>query len=230
MPCSTTANGLTNMSHGGQEPSFRFDFSYMATSLSNINAPRLPLPTIQRATPNKGAPSQTPTPNRAAFFPLSTSLPHANATASSGSSSTTDSLSELTSHSSRDSLPAALVRRGDSTPQKQARSYRRNKPSRSNARWSRGGAGSSDDTGSDRKPPTSPLNSNAPSFQPAYTQRQPHLASNNPAVIHGHLMATTFGSPSGDSRRGVTSPRPKGRGMHPVMRSHVTFLIRLCRS
>jgi hypothetical protein len=26
-------------------------------------------------------------------------------------------------------------------------------------------------------------------------------------------MATTFGGPSGDSRRGVVSPRPKGRGM-----------------
>lgn len=123
---------------------------------------------------NKGAPSQTTPQSQAAFIPLSTD-------ASSGTS-TTESLSELTSHSS-------LAGRGETTPQNRAQNYRRSKPGKSNARWSRGG-GSSESQPSCKSPSLLP--------------RQPPPPSN--------LMATTFGSPSGDSRRGVVSPRPKGRG------------------
>lgn len=178
------------------------------------------LPTIQPATPNKGAPSQTSAPA------------HANVTASSGSS-TTDSRSELTSHSSRDSLPAAQAGRGDTTPQRQTRNNRHNKPGKPSNRWSRGRA-SSDDTGSDRKPPESlPTRAaldETPSPQPTHRQRQPHLASRNPTVIQERLMATAFGSPSGDSRRGVASPRPKGRGTKIPFQRDIASLIRQCRS
>jgi PAB-dependent poly(A)-specific ribonuclease subunit 3 len=177
------------------------------------------LPTIQPTSPDKGAISQTTPANRSAFYAVAPAHTHASVIASSGSSSTTtESLSELTSHSSRDSLAITHVSGGDTTPQKQARSNRR-KSSKSNARWSRGG-GSSDDTRPDRTPPTSQpsdaaLNA-AQSPTPTYKQRQPHTANRNPAAKQGRLMATTFGSPSGDSRRGVASPRPKGRGMKSI--------------
>lgn len=206
MPCPlycTSASHLASMSgHGG--PRLQ-DYQYLHKSLSNTRPgpshqdDGARLPTIQPATPNKGAPSQT------------TTSTHANVTASSGSS-TTESLSGLTSHSSRDSLPAAQARRLDTTPPKQARNHRFNKDSKPKTRWSRGRA-SSDDTGSQTSSP-----------QPTHRQRQPHhhLASRNPAVVQGRLMATTFGSPSGDSRRGVASPRPKGRGMELSFQHHVT--------
>lgn len=169
------------------------------------------LPTIQPTSPNKGATTAT------------TAHTHASITASSGSS-TTDSLSELTSHSSWDSLPVAQLPSGTITPQKQARSNRRSKSGKPNAKWSRGG-GSSDDTRPDRTPPTSQpaeaaLNA-AQSPTPTHKQRQPHSTSRNPAVKQERLMATTFGSPSGDSRRGVASPRPKGRGMRLMQREVV---------
>jgi PAB-dependent poly(A)-specific ribonuclease subunit 3 len=215
------------MSCGGhghsREHTDAYNFSPMRKSLSNALAgtpcwnkePQL-LPTIQPTSPNKGAPSHTPTANRPAFFPLPTVYTHANAAASSGSS-TTESLSGLTSHSSRDSLPVVHAHGVDSSPQKQVRNSRRNKSSKSNTRWSRGGT-SLDDTGSDRKPPTSqPAETTAPnaaqSPQRTYKQYPSHTPTRNPAGNQGRLMATTFGSPSGDSRRGVSSPRPKGRGM-----------------
>jgi PAB-dependent poly(A)-specific ribonuclease subunit 3 len=192
----------------------------MRRSLSNAPAETRPhaskappLPTIEFAPPNKGAPPSSHAHTTVALLPAAPT--HANATASSGSSAT-ESLSELTSHSSRDSLPTAPSRGADTTPQKHARSNRRTQPSKSAARWSRGGT-FSDDTGSDRKPPTSqPLEPDSPPRP--YQHRRPHLATNNPAVIQGKLMATTFGSPSGDSRRGVASPRPKGRGMQLLSR------------
>lgn len=174
------------------------------------------LPIIQPTTPDQGAPSHAATPSRPTFFPLPKGHTHATAIASSGSS-TAESISELTSSSSRDSLPATQARGTDWTPQKQGRNNRRNKSTRPNARWSRGG-GSSDDPGSDRKPPTSQPSEPAPkaiqSPQTAAKQRQqPPIASTNPPTSQTRLMATTFGGSSGDSRRGVVSPRPKGRGM-----------------
>jgi PAB-dependent poly(A)-specific ribonuclease subunit 3 len=202
------------MSCGGSgtlpAPFALYRFSPMRRSLSNAPAETRPhankeptLPTIEPAPPNKGAPSSS----HAATSPLPAAHTHANAIASSGSS-TTESLPELTSQSSRDSLPTAPRRGADTTPQKHARSNKRTQSSKSAARWSRGGT-SSDDTGSDRKPPTS-----LPDSPPRpYQHRRPHLATHNLAAIQGRLMATTFGSPSGDSRRGVASPRPKGRGM-----------------
>jgi PAB-dependent poly(A)-specific ribonuclease subunit 3 len=206
--------------------SMPYSVSSVTYSLSNTHseAPHQDkgarLPTIQPTSPDKGAISQTTSANRSAFYSIAPAHTHASVIASSGSSTTTasESLSELTSHSSRDSLPITHTAGGDTTPQKQARSNRR-KSSKSNARWSRGG-GSSDDTRPDRTPPTSQpsdaaLNA-AQSPTPTSKQRQPHTANKNPAVKQGRLMATTFGSPSGDSRRGVASPRPKGRGMEWV--------------
>jgi PAB-dependent poly(A)-specific ribonuclease subunit 3 len=175
------------------------------------------LPTIQPASPpNKGAPHASTTPNRPAFFSLAKVHPHATVIASSGSS-TTESLSELTSSSSRDSLPNPPGRIVPTTPQKQARTNRRKHSNKSTGRWSRGG-GSSDDTGSDRKPPTSqpvePVQSAARSPPTASkTRQQPSTATTHASTSQTRFMATTFGGPSGDSRRGVVSPRPKGRGM-----------------
>lgn len=151
------------------------------------------LPTIQPAPPNKGAPSHPAAPSRIASAPVpkAKGYPHASATASS-SSSTTDTISELTSSSSRDSLPAAHAPGSThTTPQKQTRNYRRTKSNKSaNSKWS------------DAAP------------QPKYPQNaaltQPN-GTTHPA--QARLMATAFGGPSGDSRRGVSSPRPKGRGM-----------------
>lgn len=207
-----------------EELSCLYAFSSMRTLPSNVHIETpyqnkgSTLPTIQPTSPNKGATSHTSTANRPALSPIAPAHTHANVTASSGSS-TTESLSELTSQSSLDSIPIAYTRGGDITPQKQARSNRRSKSAKSNARWSKGG-GSLDETALDRTPPTSQpseaaLNA-AQSPTPVSKQRQPHSASRNPAVKQGRLMATTFGSPSGDSRRGVASPRPKGRGMKPL--------------
>ena len=226
-PCHfAIANIPPTMSSGGpghfQEPSALYSFSPLEDSLSNALAGSIHqkgnrLPTIQPASPpNKGAPHSATTPNRAALFPIARGHPHATAIASSGSS-TTESLSELTSSSSRDSLPTPPGRNGPTTPQKQARNNRRKPSNKSSGRWSRGG-GSSDDTGSDRKPPTSqpaePAQSAAQSPQSASKTRQrPYIATNNASTTQTRFMATAFGGPSGDSRRGVVSPRPKGRGM-----------------
>jgi PAB-dependent poly(A)-specific ribonuclease subunit 3 len=175
------------------------------------------LPTIQPTSPNKGATSHTPTANRPTLSPIAPAHTHAHVTASSGSS-TTESLSELTSQSSLDSIAIAHTHGVDITPQKQPRSNRRSKSGKTTARWSKGG--SLDESASDRTPPTSQpseaaLNA-AQSPTPVSKPRQPHSANKNPVVKQGRLMATTFGSPSGDSRRGVASPRPKGRGMKTV--------------
>jgi hypothetical protein len=216
------------MSPGGpghiQEPSASalYDLSPLMGSLSNVLAgtshqPGNRLPIIQPASPpNKGAPHASPTSSRPAFFPIARAHPHATAIASSGSS-TTESISELTSSSSRDSLPTPPGRNGPTTPQKPARSNRRKHSNKSTGRWSRGG-GSSDDTGSDRKPPTSqPVESAQSAARSPQTaskiRQQPSLATNSGSTSQTRFMATTFGGPSGDSRRGVVSPRPKGRGM-----------------
>jgi PAB-dependent poly(A)-specific ribonuclease subunit 3 len=213
------------MPYGGPESSqlltALYDFSPLQPSLSNV----LPetyyphtgrrLPTIQTASPNKGVPSPTSTQSRPALFPLAKGYTHANITASS-SSSTTESISELTSSSSRDSLPATHPRSGDITSPGQARNYKRGKPGRPGSRWTKGG-GSSEDTGSERKRPTAQPSRAARTVsehaQPNSRPHQPYIATQEAASSQGQLMATTFGSPSGDSRRGVASPRPKGRGM-----------------
>lgn len=172
------------------------------------------LPTIQPASPNKGASSQTSkvsATNRPVVTILSRSKPHANIIASSNSS-TTETTSESTSSSSRDSLPVAQIRSAPTTPQKEPRNDKRNKSSKSNARWN-SRRGSSDDTGSNRKPfPSQPSDASPNPVRTPQRQRQPQSANKNPPAKQGQLMATAFGSPSGDSRRGVASPRPKGRG------------------
>lgn len=217
-----------------EEPSARCNPSPYMGSLSNVPPGPLlepfgpQLPTIQPAPPNKGAPTLPPAPSTGPkYVILQKPQAHANPRASSASSAA-DTSSDLTSSSSRDAAPAAAAqtRAGETTPQKQARNNRRNKPTtRPNAKWHRGG--SSDDTGSDRKPSTSQpsksAQSSAQSPQPTAKQRQPSIATNNTSPAQARLMATTFGGPSGDSRRGVVSPRPKGRGMNvPARRgSHV---------
>jgi len=133
---------------------------------------------------------------------------------------------ELTSSSSsRDSLPAlgpaADVRRGDTTPQKQGKTSRRAKSHKPN-KWSKSGAGSSDSTGSERKPQqphaskySSPSSASSPQSTRSLNRNQSHAqqAAALAAAHQGRLMATAFGGPASDSRRGVGSPRPKGRGM-----------------
>ena len=193
------------------------------------------LPTIQPASPNKGAPHASTTPSRSAYFAIAKGHPHANAIASSASS-TTESLSELTPSSSRDSLPHPQGRNGPTTPQKQSRNSRRKTPTKSTGRWSRGG-GSSDDTAADRKPPTSHPAEHAQSTTrspqtASKTRHQPPIATTHTPTHQTRFMATAFGAPSGDSRQGVVSPRPKTRGM---TRPHVytpilARLTRPCRS
>ena len=149
------------------------------------------LPNIQPAPPNKGAPSHPATPSRTTSFPKLKGHPYANATTSS-SSSTTDTISELTSSSSRDSLPAAHAPGSSSstTPQKQTRNYRRTKSNKSAVKWS------------------------DPASQSKTSQNAVHILPKGITTqAQARLMATAFGGPSGDSRRGVSSPRPKGRGM-----------------
>ncbi|KNG45647.1 pab-dependent poly -specific ribonuclease subunit pan3 [Stemphylium lycopersici] len=235
------ANIPPAMSSGGpghfQEPPALYSFSPLEDSLSNALAGSIHqkgsrLPTIQPASPpNKGAPPSATAPSRAALFPIARGQPHATAVASSASSAT-ESLSELTtllssSSSSRDSLPTPPGRNGPTTPQKQARNNRRKQSNKSSGRWSRG-AGSSDDTGSDRKPPTSqpaePAQSAAQSPQSASKTRQrPYIATNKAPTTHTRFMATAFGAPSGDSRRGVVSPRPKGREAKNTLCRNVTI-------
>ncbi|EUC41013.1 hypothetical protein COCMIDRAFT_107319 [Bipolaris oryzae ATCC 44560] len=224
------------MSAGGpgdfREPSALYSFTSLMDSLSNglagsIHQKGSRLPTIQPASPpTKGAPHSSTSPNQPAYFPIPRGHPHATVIASSGSS-TTESFSEVTSSSSRDSLPNPQGRNAPTTPQKQARSNRRKQSNKSGGRWSRGG-GSSDDTGSDRKPPTSqpaePTHSAASSPQSASkTRQQPYIATNNPSPSQTRFMATAFGGPSGDSRRGVVSPRPKGREAKNTLCRNVTI-------
>jgi hypothetical protein len=133
--------------------------------------------------------------------------------------STISSSSELTSPSG-DSLPSresgAHTRQQNPTS-KQPRNQRR--PKKTPARWSRNTA-SSDDTGSDGKASLSSsskqYNHNAASSSqassPLRQRPPPNLATHNAAGFKGRLMAANFGANSGDARRGVSSPRPKGRG------------------
>jgi hypothetical protein len=229
------------MSPGGaghfREPPavYEYDYAPRMDSLSNVlagtstphhhhNSHGARLPTIQPAPPNKGAPHASPPPplpSRPPFFPAARGHAHAAAIASAGSS-TTESQSDLTSSSSRDSLPNPHGRPGPpTTPQKPARNNRRKQSNKANPRWSRGRA-SSDDTGSDRKPPTSQPSEPTVTSSP---HAQPSIATNPAPTSQPRSMATAFGGPSGDSRRGVVSPRPKGRGMM----HHTHVVIPSCR-
>jgi hypothetical protein len=135
--------------------------------------------------------------------------PHASAIAGSEASSTS-SQSKLTtsSLSSRDSLPSqsplAVDVHRQTTPQKHAKKPKRTKGQKSN-KWNRGGGASPIGTSTaNRSPQSSRLQ-----HQNSHTL----IASSNAAAHQGRLMAATSGGPlPGDSRRGVLSPRPKGRG------------------
>ncbi|KAF3034759.1 PAB-dependent poly(A)-specific ribonuclease subunit 3 [Didymella keratinophila] len=214
-----TISHVLEMRDSGEAPEKGDPFGFMALDLASMNekedevaigignvspSPRATLPTIQPAPPDKGAPHLAPSSSPSASL-RPKGYTHASATASS-SSSTTDTISELTSSSSRDSLPAAHARGGASTantattPQKQTRSYRRTKSSKAAAKWS-------DAAPQPKNPPT------AAHTSPSGTQ--------HPA--QARFMATAFGGPSGDSRRGVSSPRPKGREAKNTFCRNVTI-------
>ncbi|UPX16658.1 PAB-dependent poly(A)-specific ribonuclease subunit 3 [Ascochyta rabiei] len=198
------------------------------------------LPTIQPAPPNKGAPSHPAAPSRPRGHA------HASATTSS-SSSTTDTISELTSSSSpsssssssssRDSLPPALAP-GTTTaaaPQKHARNARRAKPtksSRSAARWSDAAPQPKTLLQNAAPQPRTLPNAVHPSLIAAANVHAANVhanvhASANTSALHAHaqarLMATAFGGPSGDARRAVSSPRPKGREAKNTFCRNVTI-------
>ncbi|KAF2660112.1 hypothetical protein K491DRAFT_688714 [Lophiostoma macrostomum CBS 122681] len=154
--------------------------------------------------------------------PLPNSYTHASVTRSSEVSANYSN-SELTS-SSGGSLPthksAAAGRPSSSAHKQQSKNHRRPKPQNHHPRWSNTTL-SSDDTGSDSRRSLS-SSSRTSSYnathrphpnwiaqrQHSYTNRIPSKTTGN----CGPLMAANFGAPSGDSRRGVSSPRPKGRG------------------
>jgi PAB-dependent poly(A)-specific ribonuclease subunit 3 len=174
------------------------------------------------ASENKDTARPAPTTFPAAPTPLPALYTHARVIVGS-EASTTDSQSELTSPSG-ESLPAHEGADARRSGYKQARNSRRpksHKPqSQQQSRWSKGT--SSDDTGSDRKTSqVTPTRSNIykaaqPSQSSSPSQRQrsyPSLASNQQPGLDRRLMAANFGGPTGDARRGVSSPRPKGRGM-----------------
>ncbi|KAL5373624.1 PAB-dependent poly(A)-specific ribonuclease subunit 3 [Paraphaeosphaeria sporulosa] len=187
-------------------------------------------------------PSSTPPPTKAATAaadlprPSSPSPPahrqQPHASASTGSDTTTSAeLSELTSSSSsRDSIPtldpAAELRRRETTPQKPGKNPRRAKTHKTN-KWTSNGAGSSDSTGSERKTSvpqvsrhTAQSAASSPQSARSLQRQQSHTHA---AVQQGRAMATTYGGPAGDSRRGVASPRPKGREAKNTFCRNVTI-------
>jgi hypothetical protein len=173
--------------------------------------------------------------NKAAVRPASTALPstpsplpelstHASALTSSAAIAIAPSLA-LTSSSSS-SVDSVLAHKSaadarNSSPDRPPKNPRRPRSQKPNVRWSRGGT-SSDEIGSDRRVSHS-SSSRTSSYDAALSSRalppsqrprpQPTNAPNKAAGDKGRLMAATSGGPSGDSRRGLTSPRPKGRGM-----------------
>ncbi|KAJ4360355.1 PAB-dependent poly(A)-specific ribonuclease subunit 3 [Didymosphaeria variabile] len=196
------------------------------THRSHVRAHSSPKPFANKADVLGADPLPRPSP------PLAQQQqPHASASA--GSDTTTSApLSELTSSSSsRDSIPtldpAAELRRGETTPQKQGKNTRRAKTHNKTNKWTRNGAGSSDSTGSERKTsvPQAPRhNSQSAASSPQSTRSLQRQQSHTHAALHqGRSMATTYGGPAGDSRRGVASPRPKGREAKNTFCRNVTI-------
>ncbi|XPS75540.1 PAB-dependent poly(A)-specific ribonuclease subunit 3 [Ascochyta lentis] len=208
------------------------------------------LPTIQPAPPDKGAPSHPPAPSRTAPSPRPKAHAHASV-APSSSSSTTDTVCELTSSSSsssssRDSLPPAHAPGTTAAPQKPTRNARRSKPtkstkppraSKSAARWSDAALQNAAHfslplLSSSLSSPLS-LSSLSPSPSPSHSHPHPHphphspsaFASPSTSTLHAQarFMATAFGGPSGDARRAVSSPRPKGREAKNTFCRNVTI-------
>ena len=97
-------------------------------------------------------------------------------------------------------------------PPKHARNYRRTKSSKAAAnRWSEAAApqASTPQTQTQTQTPSAPAAADEP------------LGTAPPAPAR--LMAAAFGGPSGDSRRGVSSPRPKGREAKNTFCRNVTI-------
>ncbi|KAF2466335.1 uncharacterized protein BDR25DRAFT_237318 [Lindgomyces ingoldianus] len=182
---------------------------------------------------NKAAPSPAAAHLPTTPSPRILSLTHATATVDS-ETSTRNSTSELTS-SSEERPPAheTPAERSHSTAfQKQARRKQRWKNAQEgNRRWSRSGP-SSDDTGPDRKTSLSgssrasssaPAHSPQPSWTAQTTHSLPSTAPTSGPAFKQRFMATSFGGPTGDSRRGVSSPRPKGREAKNTFCRNVTI-------
>lgn len=196
------------------------------TSLVNPSSDVL-LGTDRRTKYRKKPSVQAVNKNKAQARPATTAFPttpsplpylHTHASVIVGSAaSTVYSSSELTSTSSGDLLPpsasAAKVRHSGSSHKQSSKNSRRTKSHDTHSRWTRNGT-SSDDTGSDRKVSLS-SSSRTSSYIPTNWPEagSPSLATHNAAGYNRRLMAANFGGASGDSRRGVSSPRPKGRGM-----------------
>ncbi|KAF2259909.1 hypothetical protein CC78DRAFT_536747 [Lojkania enalia] len=194
-------------------------------------------PAPARAYPSQPPPqSQPQPPSSPPLSPTPALVPHAPVILDSGSS-TPNSHAELTSsggESLRAHETAAASARPSTTTttqRKQARSSRRTKPQKSGARWSKNGV-SSDDTGSDHKASLSQSSSSSPHKVPPSPKtsrpaNRPHLhpsfAPTDAAAQKGRYMAASFGGASGDSRRGVSSPRPKGREAKNTFCRNVTI-------
>lgn len=125
-----------------------------------------------------------------------------------------------------DSVPAnesALDAHESPTPPKQPKNFARSKHKKKEVKWTKERV-ASDNTGSDCRvsvPGSSGASSSnsgstsSTSHTSSPSQRQPKppkTESNAEGKQKARLMAANFAGATGDSRRGVSSPRPKGRG------------------
>jgi PAB-dependent poly(A)-specific ribonuclease subunit 3 len=106
------------------------------------------------------------------------------------------------------------------TPPKQPKTFNRPKSRKKEVKWSRDRV-ASDNPGSDCRVSVSSssgasiANSGSTSNTSSPSQRQrkpPKTELKSEGKYKARLMAANFAGTSGDSRRGVSSPRPKGRG------------------
>lgn len=238
------------MSHDGPEEG-QVSVALSRTSLV-VNAPSDTPPDIYRreATAQKAnVPSviQNKAEARAAAPSLAPSLlsllpppqkdTHATAIGSSSDSSSSPLVPRSTVTSlSGDSLPpkeSAPPAAKSSSSHKQTKTPRRSKLQKTDVRCSKNGT-PSDDTGPDRKTsrPSSARTSTpttAHAFNPSSPSQRLRSQTNPTSGNKGKLMAANASGASGDSRRGVASPRPKGRGMEvslPMRCTDLTLALR----
>ncbi|KAF2874121.1 hypothetical protein BDV95DRAFT_322258 [Massariosphaeria phaeospora] len=213
--------------HGG--PGMPRSLQSLADVLSDLSpaAPRLDrrhAPVTETPKPNKAAPTLDTTPQPSPFSRLHF-YPHASV-ATDAKAYILDPRPELTSLSSSSQALAAEARPVEKAPRKRTKNPRRTKAHNSQSRWSRG-AVSSDDTASERTASLSHSSSRSSPpdvVHPLHTHRShTNIATTIAASYQGRLMATAFGGSSGDSRRGVASPRPKGREAKNTFCRNVTI-------
>ncbi|KAF2194855.1 PABP-dependent poly(A) nuclease 3 [Zopfia rhizophila CBS 207.26] len=147
--------------------------------------------------------------------------------------SSLDSYIEITSSLGRSALAHETTTdtSNSNKSQKQLGTFTRAKSRKTNATWSNSG-NHADDIHLDRRGslsrrsgPSSYIGASSPQpGWPAHRQRShPKIALNNLSSHKRPLMATTFGTATGDSRRGVSSPRPKGREAKNTFCRNVTI-------